>query len=404
MSKLMKIVSFTIVWYLIFFLIAISGLTGLQTPSQIAITSIGLILSSYLIGSITGFLLPITKKNVNETKNYNKKRKNNFEYIVKIFLFYFISHSLFIIINVFLINKIDINNYRESFFDGSRKNLIFFGGWWLFYLYYLSTLFLLALVPFFVATKKISVQVLLFIAIILYDIVFLSRTGIYYFLLATICAVIIRELKLKLIILLVAVIIILSLTISYFRGDISNIFILIKNAIINYHIAPYILLDKNIISENTIRYNGLGLASLGIYNIFLYIFDNNVMENINNLRANLNVFYDLSSNDNYIPYNAYYTSLGLIYIDFGLIGCVIISYFAGLFLSYLAIKSKKSEKYKILCVFISSLYLESLFSPITINIFSFVIVVFILLLMIHNYEYSNCSPILKKNSSSKYSN
>lgn len=392
----MKIVCFTIAWYLVFFLIAMTGLTGLQILSSVTITNIAFILSSYFIGAMTGFLLPKTKKNTCNYYFYSKK--NNFDYITKIFLSYFIFHSLFIITNVFFINHIDINTYRESFFDGSKRNLIFFGGWGLFYFYYLSTLFLLALVPFFVATKKLRIQILLFIAIILYDIVFLSRTGIYYFLLATICAILIRDLKLKIIALLIILIIILSLGISYFRGDISNLFILVKNAIINYHIAPYILFDKNIISENTINYNGLGLATLGIYNIFFYVFDNNIMENINDLRTNLNVFYNLSSNSDFIPYNSYYTSLGLVYVDFGIIGCVIVSYFSGLFLSYLSIKSKCSEKYKISCIFLSSLYLESLFSPITINIFSFVIIVFILLLMISNYEDSNCSSFIKKNS------
>lgn len=348
---------------------------------------------------MTGFLLPKVKKNIYKFSFYNKKNKNSFDYLTKIFLYYFIFHSLFIIANVFFINNVDINIYRESFFDGSRRNLIFFGGWGLFYFYYLSTLFLLALVPFFAATRKLRIQILLFIAIILYDIVFLSRTGIYYFLLTTICAVIIRDLKLKFIILLITLIIMLSLGISYFRGDISNIFLLVKNAIINYHIAPYILFDKNIISESIINYNGIGLASLGIYNIFFYIFDNNIMESINNLRASLNVFYNLSNNSNYIPYNSYYTSLGLVYIDFGLIGCIVVSYFSGLFLSYLSIKSRYSEKHKISCVFLSSLYLESLFSPITINIFSFVIIVFVLLLMIYNYEDSNYSSFVKKNSS-----
>lgn len=394
----MKIVCFTITWYLAFFLIAMTGFTGLQVLSPAAINSIAIILLSYFIGAMTSFLLPKTKKNTCTYIFYNKRNKNNFDYITKIFLFYFIFHSLFIITNVFFVNHIDINIYRESFFDGSKRNLVFFGGWGLFYFYYLSTLFLLALVPFFVATKKLRIQILLFIAIILYDIVFLSRTGIYYFLLATVCAVLIRDLKLKLIVLLIILIIILSLCISYFRGDISNIFILVKNAIINYHIAPYILLDKNIISENTIHYKGIGLATFGIYNIFLYVFDNNIMENINNLRTSLNVFYNLSSSSDYIPYNSYYTSLGLVYIDFGIIGCIIVSYFSGLLLSYLSIKSKHSEKYKISCVLLSSLYLESLFSPITINIFSFVIVIFILLLMIYNYENSNCSSFIKKSS------
>lgn len=374
---------------------SITSFTGLQSLSPISIISIALILLSYFFGSITGFLLPKIKKVTYKFPYYS--HKNNFEYIIKIFLYYFIFHSLFIVINVFLINHIDINIYRQSFFDGSRKNLVFFGGWILFYFYYLSTLFLLALVPFFVATKKSHIQILLFIAIVLYDIIFLSRTGIYYFLLATICSIIIRDLKLKFIVLLITLIIIFSLSISYFRGDISNIFLLVKNAIINYHIAPYILLDKNIISENVISYNGTGLASLGIYNIFFYIFDNNIMENINNLRADLNIFYNLSNDGNYIPYNAYYTSLGLVYIDFGLIGCIILSYFSGLFLAFLSIKSKYSEKYKISCIFVSTIFLESLFSPVTINIFSFVIIVFILLLMIYNYEDSNSSSITKKN-------
>lgn len=47
----------------------------------------------------------------------------------------------------------------------------------------------------------------------------------------------------------------------------SDIIGTLFSSIINYHIAPFVLFDENIISNHLIKYNGAGLASLGIYNI-----------------------------------------------------------------------------------------------------------------------------------------
>ena len=68
---------------------------------------------------------------------------------------------------------------------------------------------------------------------------------------------------------------------SYTKGYESDIIGTLFSSIINYHIAPFVLFDENIISNHLIKYNGAGLASLVIYNIIFYPIDSSIMSSIN---------------------------------------------------------------------------------------------------------------------------
>ncbi|MBC8954430.1 O-antigen polymerase [Xenorhabdus sp. PB62.4] len=372
----MKLCLLVFIWFCTFLILSATGITGLNPLSLQATLQFSFFLLFYLLGSVLALTIPF-KKNNNNMMMIQKKSNLN---LLFIFLTIFLIYSIIIIINLHLINKIEIDSYRKAFFDGSRNNLKYFGGAFLFYLYYIMTLIVFSLIPFFVGTSKIKIQLLMFMCIVSYDLIYLSRTGIYYFLIAFICSAAIRNIKLKKILFLTLIVLLFSVIVSIYRDASKEIVKIINNTIINYHIAPLILFDKNIITEKNIFYDGFGYASLGIYNVIFKIVDPHIMESINELRAQMNIFYNLSNSENiYMPYNAYYTTLGLFYIDIGFIGCCIITLLSGLVLSLLIRKSKNSECYKIISIFFASLLIESLFSPITINIFAFVIIMFTLI-------------------------
>ncbi|EEX2803324.1 TPA: oligosaccharide repeat unit polymerase, partial [Escherichia coli] len=186
-----------------------------------------------------------------------------------------------------------------------------------------------------------------------------------------------------------------SLIMSYTRDMKSDIIGTLFSSIINYHIAPFVLFDENIISNHLIKYNGAGLASLGIYNIIFYPIDSSIMSSINDFRAQLNEFYDLGVN-RYLPYNAYYTSLGGVYIDSGLIGSMMVSFMTGFIIVGIEKSAFKSTKFLVSSVFFTTLCMESIFSPITLNIFAFTIIVYLVVLMVLKYENSDDNTIFKK--------
>lgn len=363
-------------WYLTFLIIAYSGISGLKPLS----TESTLIFLSFLLFFFIGQLTSKIITNKKYTRNrYSFKHKNT-DAIILLFLTFYLIYSLLVILNVYFIHDINIVSYRNAFFDGSKENLKYFGGWYIYYTHFLATVSVLAILPFYVGTKKIKIQIIILLCIISYDVIFLSRTGVYYFVIALLCGFIIRKVRLRKIIIPIGATIVLILIFSIYRESELDITQIIKNTIINYHTAPYILFNDNIIEHNNINYTGTGYASLGIYNFILYILDNNIIAQINDLKQQLGVFYNLSNDDHiYIPYNAYYTSLGLVYMDFGYIGCIIVSYFSGLTLSLVNLLSKSIKPIEPIAIFYSSICMLSLLSPITLNIFAFVIVVFIIL-------------------------
>ena len=175
----------------------------------------------------------------------------------------------------------------------------------------------------------------------------------------------------------------------------NDIVVTLFSSIINYHVAPFVLFDSNIISNPLIKYNGSGFATLGIYNIIFYHFDSSIMTSINELRPQFNEFYDLGVNQ-YSPYNAYYASLGSIYIDSGVIGCAMVNFIVGCLIVAIEKNVFRSTKFLVSTVFVTTLCLESIFSPITLNIFSFTIIIYTVLLMVLKYENCNDNTIIKK--------
>ncbi|HCX4838783.1 TPA: oligosaccharide repeat unit polymerase, partial [Escherichia coli] len=115
----------------------------------------------------------------------------------------------------------------------------------------------------------------------------------------------------------------------------------------------------------------------------------------NDFRAQLNEFYDLGVN-RYLPYNAYYTSLGGVYIDSGLIGSMMVSFMTGFIIVGIEKSAFKSTKFLVSSVFFTTLCMESIFSPITLNIFAFTIIVYLVVLMVLKYENSDDNTIFKK--------
>lgn len=367
-------------WYLIFLIIAYSGISGLKPLSTESTLIFLSFLFFFFIGQITSKIIA----NKEYTKNRYSFKSKNIDTVILLFLILYLSYSLSVILNVYVIHDINIVSYRNSFFDGSKDNLKYFGGWYIYYAHFLATVSILAILPFYIGTKKIKIQLILLLCIVSYDVIFLSRTGVYYFVITLLCGFIIRKIKLRKVIIPIGTVILLILAFSIYRESELNITQIIKNTIINYHTAPYILFNDNIIEHNNIKYTGTGYASLGIYNLIFYIIDNNITIQINDLKQQLGVFYNLSNDDLiYIPYNAYYTSLGLVYIDFGYTGCIIISYFTGLTLSLINLLSKSIKPIEPIAIFYSTICMLSLLSPITLNIFAFVIVVFILLFLFY---------------------
>ncbi|ENI4204285.1 oligosaccharide repeat unit polymerase [Salmonella enterica] len=380
-----------ILWYSGFLFIAATGLTGLQELSSKSILMYIAFLFCFLLGMVlSGVSLYEPKK---EMHQQILKRKHN---LVIVSIFYlFIIYCFLVALNIYFFNKVDLSSYRQAFFDGSRDNVKFFFGSFGFYFYYFLSLIIYALVPFVVIMNNKKVLFLCFLSLLLYDIIFLSRTGVYYYILSYIVAYIIQKKQLKKIIIFIVIALLFSFVISYARDMQSNIINSIFSSIINYHVAPFILLDNNIISKNVITYHGVGLASLGIYNIIFFPIDVTIMQTINDFRTQLNMFYDLGLKE-YLPYNAYYTSLGGVYIDSGFLGCMIVTFFFGFIIVAIEKKAYKSRKYLASTVFFTTLCLESIFAPITLNIFSFTIIIYLIIALVLKYENCNGSPVFKK--------
>ncbi|MEQ9859651.1 oligosaccharide repeat unit polymerase [Pectobacterium cacticida] len=377
----MRISFFIFFWYFTFFIIACLGFSNLVDLTTRSIFVFSSILFFYSMGVILAKISPHKKRYLESLlDDHDFSLEDKTEKKIDRFIFLFFGYSVFIVMNIYFFNNFDLDEYRKAFFDGSRDNVKYFGGGFFFYFYYFLSLLLYAITPMVFLFSSRRKFIFLFFCFLLYDIVFLSRTGIYYFLLVYLCSNLVRGKSIIRVVLCGGGVLFIALLISFFRDSVDDIIVSISNSVLNYHIAPFILFDKNIISNQVIHYNGLGMASLGIYNIIMYPFEPDIMKSINDLREQISVFYDLGK-FLYQPYNAYYTSLSLIYIDFGLVGCLLLSFFSGFFLFYLYERSKYSKKYAASCVFFAVLLLESLFAPVVINIFSSVIVVYLLLIV-----------------------
>lgn len=381
-----------IAWYSIFLLISATGMTGLNKLSTEAILCYIAFLFCFFFGMMLGGVsLPNGMKMLQQEQKIKKRHASAIVLIYCFFIFY----SLIALLNIYYFNKVDLSSYRQAFFDGSRDNVKYFYGVFGFYFYYLLSLLVFALVPYTIITNSKKTISLCFFALLLYDIIFLSRTGVYYFILSYIVSSILLKKGIKKIIIVGMVALLFSLIMSYTRDMKSDIIGTLFSSIINYHIAPFVLFDENIISNHLIKYNGAGLASLGIYNIIFYPIDSSIMSSINDFRAQLNEFYDLGVN-RYLPYNAYYTSLGGVYIDSGLIGSMMVSFMTGFIIVGIEKSAFKSTKFLVSSVFFTTLCMESIFSPIILNIFAFTIIVYLVVLMVLKYENSDDNTIFKK--------
>ncbi|HFL9603588.1 TPA: O-antigen polymerase, partial [Escherichia coli] len=276
-----------IAWYSIFLLISATGMTGLNKLSTEAILCYIAFLFCFFFGMMLGGVsLPNGMKMLQQEQKIKKRHASAIVLIYCFFIFY----SLIALLNIYYFNKVDLSSYRQAFFDGSRDNVKYFYGVFGFYFYYLLSLLVFALVPYTIITNSKKTISLCFFALLLYDIIFLSRTGVYYFILSYIVSSILLKKGIKKIIIVGMVALLFSLIMSYTRDMKSDIIGTLFSSIINYHIAPFVLFDENIISNHLIKYNGAGLASLGIYNIIFYPIDSSIMSSINDFRAQLNEF------------------------------------------------------------------------------------------------------------------
>lgn len=386
--------SIVILWYMFFLLIALLGGTGLQSLSLVSFLYFLVILCFFLLGMIFSNIL-IPKGNCSflcQNKNLTKKCIST---ICTIY-YLFIAFSILVMLNVYIFNSIDISFYRNSFFDGSRGNIKYFFGSLGFYSYYLVSLFIYASVPFVITLSgERKIKFLCFLSLLFYDVVFLSRTGVYYYIISYMISCFILNRKMKGLIILCLIVLCLSLLMSHFRDAQENIISVLLSAILNYHIAPFLLFDMNIISKGVIHYDGFGMASLGIYNIILYPIEPSIMSSINDFRQQLNVFYDLGVK-NYYPYNAYYTSMGMVYIDGGILACIMVSFLSGSLIVLFERRSYRSNRFLASTVFFTALCLESIFSPVTLNIFAFTIIVYFLIMMVLKYESCDAYTLVKK--------